>query len=326
MRRRAFITLLGSAMASPVVARAQQPTMPVMGFLHTGAAHQSKHIVAAVREGLSDAGYVEGQNLAIEYRWADGQNDRLPGLAADLVRRQVAVIVTTGGTVSARAAKAATATIPIVFASGADPVRAGLVASLSRPGANVTGITQLTNILEPKRLEMLHLAVPDASGIAMLVNPKNVEAENQSKDVQAAAGAIGKRILVLNASSESDIDVAFATLVEQRLGALLVASDPYLSNRHQQLIALAARHAVPAIYQWRDAVENGGLMSYGTDRTDAQRQVGVYVGRILKGEKPADLAIQQAVKVELVLNMKTAKALGLTFPLALLGRADGVIE
>ena len=327
MRRREFITLLGGAAAAwPLTARAQQPAMPVIGSLNPGSAHQFAHLLANVRQGLSETGYVEGQNVAVEYRWAEGQNDRLPALAADLVRRRVDVIITSGGMVSALVAKAATATIPVVFTTGGDPVRSGLVASLNRPGGNVTGVTQLTNLLEAKRVEVLHEVVPGAPVIAMLVNPKGSEVETQVRDAQLAARTLAIQIDVFRAQSEGEIDKAIITIVHERMGALLVASDPFLSSRQEQLVALAARHRLPAIYQWREAPLAGGLMSYGTSRADAQRQMGIYAGRILKGANPSDLPVQQAVKVELVINLKTAKALDITFPLPLLARADEVIE
>ena len=326
MRRREFITLLGGAMAWPLAAYPQQSAMPVIGFLHSGAAEAGAPMVAPFRQGLKEAGYVEGENVVIEYRWAEGQFDRLPAMAADLVRRQVAVIVAGGGSVTGRAVKAATATIPIVFSMGDDPVKLGFVNSLSVPGGNLTGVSLLTTGLEAKRLELLHEVVPGASVVGLLVNSDFPDVETQLKDVLAAARELGLQITVLNASSERDIDTVFATLVQQRVGALLVASSPLFMGRREQLVALASRNAIPAIFEWPEFVSLGGLMSYGTNLADVYRQVGVYAGRILKGAKPADLPVQQLVKVELVINLKTAKALGLTLPLPLIGRADRVIE
>jgi len=326
MRRREFIAALGGAAAWPLAARAQQSALPVVGFLNSAAAETFAPMVAAFRQGLGEAGYVEGQNVTIEYRWADGQYDQLPALAADLVRRQATVIVAGGGAVTARAAKAATATIPIVFSVGDDPVKLGLINSLSLPGGNLTGVSILTTGLEAKRLEVLHEAVPGASVIGLLVNSNYPDFETQRKDLLAAAQGLGLQITVLNANSERDIDTAFATLVERRVGALLVASSPFLAGRREQLVALATRHAIPAIFEWPEYVTLGGLMSYGTNLADGYHQVGIYAGKILKGVKPAELPVQQLVKVELVINLKTARTLGLTFPLSLLGRADRVIE
>jgi putative ABC transport system substrate-binding protein len=327
MKRREFITLIGgAAVVWPLGARAQQPAMPVIGFLYSAVPNSVAPYLAAFRQGLKEAGYIEGQNVTIEYRWAEGQYERLPEIAADLVRHPVALIVAAGGIVTARAAKAATTTIPIVFSVGDDPVKLGLINSLSLPGGNLTGVSILTTGLEAKRLEVLHEAVPGASVIGLLVNSNFPDVETQRKDVLAAAQGLGLQITVLNANSERDIDTAFATLVERRVGALLVASSPFLAGRREQLVALATRHAIPAIFEWPEYVTLGGLMSYGTNLADGYHQVGIYAGKILKGVKPAELPVQQLVKVELVINLKTARALGLTFPLSLLGRAERVIE
>jgi putative tryptophan/tyrosine transport system substrate-binding protein len=326
MRRRAFITLLGGAAAAwPLAARAQQPAMPVIGLLGSATAREWAPLVAAFLRGLSEAGYDDGRNVAIEYRWADGQYDRLPAMAADLVRRQVTVIAALTSP-SAIAAKAATAIIPIVFTTIADPVQIGLVASLNRPGGNLTGVTILNVEIVPKMLELLHEVVPTATTMAALVNPTNPNADTWSTGLQVAARTLGLELNVLRASTERDIDEAFATLIPLRVGGLVIVNDVFLITREEQLAALALRHKLPTIFQSRESVVAGGLMSYGGSASDAYRQAGVYTGRVLKGEKPADLPVQQATKVELYINLKTAKTLGITIPLPLSGRADGVIE
>jgi putative ABC transport system substrate-binding protein len=325
--RREFITLLGdAAVAWPLAARAQQPTMPVVGFLSGAAPGPFTHLVAAFREGLKETGYIEGQNATIEYRWAEGHYERLPVLAVDLVRRQVAVIAATGGTRAGLAAKAATATIPIVFSSGADPIKAGLVASLNRPGGNITGVYLLIGELDPKKLGLLRELVPHASVIAVLLNLNSAEVRARSAVVQEAARTVGQQIHILHASTERELETAFASLVQLRAGALVVGSDPFFNSRRGQLIALAARYAIPAIYEGREYALAGGLISYGTSLAEGYRQVGLYAGRILKGEKPMDLPIVQSTKFEFVINLKTAKALGFTVPNSMQLLADEVIE
>jgi putative tryptophan/tyrosine transport system substrate-binding protein len=327
MNRRELIALLGGAAATwPLRARAQQAVMPVVGFLSARAPGEARHLVAAVLQGLKDTGFVEGQNVAIEYRFAGNPNEPLSALAADLVRRQVTVIVATT-TPAALAAKAVTTTIPIVFEAGFDPVQLGLVASLNRPGGNITGVTQLNQALAPKRLEFLHELVPKARVMARLFNPANpASADAQSSEVLAAAHNLGLELHVMNASTEGDFAGVFADLIQVRAGGLVIDSDSFFTAQQEQLAALAVRHAVPAVYETREFVAAGGLLSYGGSLTDAYRLAGVYAARILKGEKPGELPVQQATKVEMFLNLKTAKALGITVPLPLLGRADEVIE
>ena len=301
--------------------------MPVIGFLGTISPDRWASRLHAFRQGLSETGYVEGRNVGIEYRWAEGQNDRLPALAADLVRRQVRVIATPESTPAAFAAKAATTTIPIVFSVGVDPVAVGLVASLNRPGGNLTGVTNLNAEILPKRLELMHELVPTATTIALLVNPSNpLVAETESRDAQTAARTLGLQLHVLHASTDRDFDTVFASLAQMRAVALVINTDVFFNSRSEQLAALALRHTVPAIFQYREFVASGGLMSYGTSSTDVFRQVGIYTSRLLRGESPADLPVQQVTKIELIINLKTARTLGLTVPLSLLGRADEVIE
>jgi putative ABC transport system substrate-binding protein len=326
MNRRGFITLLaGAAVAWPVAARAQQPgNLPTIGFLHSASPSDWVPYVTAFRNGLKETGYVEGQNVAVEYRWADGQDARLPALAADLVYRQVAVIAT--GTASGLAAKAATTTIPIVFGTGGDPVTLGLVTSLNRPGGNATGVSFFASALGAKRVGLLRELVPQVTVIVALVNPNFPEAASQISDVNEAGRKLRVRILVLNASNESEIDTGFATLAQQRVDALVVGADLFFAARRNQIVALSARYAIPAIYSFREFAAAGGLMSYSPSLTDTYRQMGIYVGKILNGTKPADLPVMQPTRFELVLNFKTAKALGLTIPPGLLAIADEVIE
>jgi putative tryptophan/tyrosine transport system substrate-binding protein len=326
MRRREFIAMLGGvAVAWPHAACAQQPAMPVIGFLHAASPEAYAPMMTAFHQGLKEAGYVEGHNVAIEYRWAEGHYDRLPALAADLVRRQVAEIVTSG-TPAALAAKAASSTIPIVINVGIDPVQIGLVAGLNRPGGNVTGLAALTVEVAAKRLEVLHELLRTSAAVALLVNPNNPVTEPETKGMRDAARSLGLQLHVLDASTEGEIDAAFGKLIELRAGGLVVSADGFLHSQRDQIVALAARHAVPAIYGVREFATAGGLMSYGLDLADLYRQLGIYAGKILKGAKPADLPVQQVARVEFVINLKTAKTLGLTFPITLLGRADEVIE
>jgi putative tryptophan/tyrosine transport system substrate-binding protein len=326
MKRREFIAMLGGAAAAwPLAARAQQPAMPVIGFLHAASLETEVRGLAEFRKGLSEIGYVEGQNVMIEYRSAEGQADRLPALAADMVRRRVAVIATVANN-AAVAAKATTTTIPIVFTIGGDPIKMGLVDSLNRPGGNITGVSFLSSDIVAKMLEALHELMPKAARIAALVNPTNQNAAADTKEAEAAARTLGLELQVLNASNGREIDDAFALLVEQRAAALLIEGDPFFIGRMKQLVVLTARHATPAIYQGRDFPDAGGLISYGANRSDALRLAGGYTGRILKGERLVDLPVQLATKLELVVNLNTAKALGLEIPPTLLARADEVIE
>lgn len=328
MQRREFITLVGGAAAAawPVSVRAQQSALPVIGFLHSASANAFAPMMAAFRKSLSEAGYVEGQNVAIEYRWAQGQFDRLPDLAADLVRHQVSVVFAGGGLDPSLAAKAATSKIPIVFANGTDPVEAGLVSSFDHPGANVTGITFLLNTLGPKELEVLYEPVPKAALVAALINPKSSTAASQLKDLQDTALALGRQLRIFHASSEREIDAVFASLAQLQLGGLVIGADAFFFSRRDQFVTLVTRSSIPTIYPWREAVVAGGLASYGSSITDAYRLAGIYTGRILKGDKPASLPVQQSTKTELVINLKTAKALGLNIPNTIIGRADELIE
>ena len=327
MKRREVITLLGGAAAAwPFAARAQQPAMPVVGFLGAPSAAPYTRYVAAVHQGLKDVGYVEHQNVAMEYRWADSQYDRLPALAADLVSRHVAVIVPIGGAPATVAAKAATSTIPIVFNLGADPVGLGLVTNLSRPGGNITGIAMMAVEMETKRLQLLHDLAPAASSLAILLNPSNAQAQAQEREAHRAARVIGRQVLVLKAGTEQEIEGAFAALVRERAGALLIGADTFFASTAVLFVVLTAHHSIPTVYPFRSYVDAGGLMSYGSSLLDAYRQTGVYTGRVLKGEKPGDLPIVQPIKFELVINLKTARAVGIAIPPTLVARADEVIE
>jgi putative ABC transport system substrate-binding protein len=326
MRRRGFITLLGAVVASsPLAALAQQAALPVIGFLNSGSAAEWAHLVAAFKEGLSEAGYVDGRNVTIDFRWAQGDNDRLPGLATDLARRQVAVIAAFGPP-AALAAKAASATIPIVFIAGTDPIDLGLVTNFRRPSGNVTGLNVFAEVLTPKRQELLHELVPKAPLVAMLVTSTAAQTESELRNVEAAAGTLGQRVHVFNVSSDGEIDAAFAAIVEQRIGGLIVQADQFFTVRRDQLVLLTTRHAIPTIFPWREFATAGGLMSYGTSLRAAYHQIAIYAGRILKGEMPADLPVQQATAFEMVVNLKAAKALGVTIPTGILLRADEVIE
>lgn len=328
MQRREFIAILGgSALSWPFAARAQQPAMPVIGFLGSASPELWAARLRSFYEGLSGTGYAEGRNVLIEFRWAEGRNNRLPALAADLVRRQVTVITALGSTPAALAAKAATSTIPIVFEIASNPIELGLVASLARPGGNITGVTTLNAEVEPKRLELLHELVPTAQSIALLVNPTNPTlAETSTKVLQAFALKLGVQLSVLQASNDVDFDAVFASIARLQVGALVIGADPLFTSRYRQLAELTFRHALPAVYEFREFAAAGGLLSYGASLTGTFALAGDYTGRILKGDKPADLPVQQATKIELIINLKTAKAFGLTVPLSLLGRADEVIE
>jgi len=326
MKRRELIALLGGAAAAwPLAAQAQHPALPVIGFLNSGSPAEWAPLVAAFKDGLNELGFVEGRNVAVEYRWAQGENERLPGLAADLVRRQVAIIAAFGPP-AALAAKAATATIPIVFSVGTDPIDLGLVTNFRRPTGNVTGLNVFAEVLTPKRQELLRELVPTAPLVAMLVNPTAAQTRPELRDVQFAADKIGQQVRIFNVNSDREIDAAFATIVDQRIGGLLVQTDQFFNLRRDQLVLLTTRHAIPTVFGWREFVKAGGLMSYGTSLPAAYRQLAIYTGRILKGEKPADLPVQQATTFETVVNLKAAKALGVTIPTAILLRADEVIE
>jgi putative ABC transport system substrate-binding protein len=327
MRRREFIPLLGGAAAWPLAARAQQPgKLPTIGFLSSRSPGEAEYLLGAFRQGLKEGGFVEGQNVAIEFRWARGQYDRLPALAAELVSRGVTVLDAIGGEPVPLAAMRATSTIPIVFMMGSDPVETGLVKSFNRPGGNVTGVTLLTNMMEPKRLGLLHELAPGADLIGVLINPNFPEAVRQLPDLKEAARTIGRRLVIANASHDEELDAAFMSLVREHVGALLVGSDPYFNTRRDRIVAFAAKERLPAIYQFREYAVAGGLLSYGISLTDSYRQCGDYTAKVLKGARPAELPVQQPTKFELVINLKTAKALGLDVPIGLSGRADEVIE
>ena len=325
MRRRQFITLFGGAVATwPLTARAQQPALPVVGFLHSASPYPEE--AEAFGQGLKEAGFVDGKNVTIEFRWAEGHPDRLPVFATDLVHRQVSVIAAIGGDVTALAAKAATSTIPIVFLNGSDPIKSGLVASINRPGGNITGVSLFAGTVDAKRLELLHVLVPHVTAVAVFNNALVAETEARSKSLAEAAAKLGLQLVFFNIAGESDFDAVFDDIAKQKIGALFVSGSPYFISRRDQLVLAAARHEVPAIYAWREIAKAGGLMSYGADVMDAARQAGIYAGRILKGEKPADLPVMQPTKFEFVINLKTAKALGLAIPPTLLAVADEVIE
>jgi putative ABC transport system substrate-binding protein len=326
MRRREFIALVGGSVACPLSARAQQPKIPVVGFLHSASPGAFAYEATAFRQGLKETGFVEGQNVAIEFRWAEGHSDRLPALAAELVHRQVSVIAAPGGDVTALAAKAVTAATPIVFMNGSDPVKSGLVASINRPGGNITGVSLFASTVDAKRLELLHELVPRVAVVAVLNNPLVAETEARSKALVEAATTIGLQLLFLKVSIEADLDTAFATIAKQRIGALFVSGSPFFISRRDQLIALVARQKIPAVYAWREFVAAGGLMSYGTDIPESTRQLGIYAGRVLRGEKPADLPVLQPTKFDFAVNLKTAKALDIQIPDKLLALADEVIE
>jgi putative tryptophan/tyrosine transport system substrate-binding protein len=326
MRRRELITLLGGAAAWPLAARAEQPAMPVVGFMSARSSEDSARVASAFRQGLADAGFIEGQTVKIEYRWANGNYDKLPALAADLVNRKVAVLVGVGGDVSALVAKKATASIPVVFGMGSDPVKAGLVASFNRPGGNATGFTLWTNEMESKRLGLLRELVPAVQLIGILVNPKFPSSVQQLSDLDLAAKGVGQQLFVARANNDAELDAALTSLAQQRVGAVLVTAAPFFDTRPERIVSFAAQNRLPTIYQFRDYAVAGGLISYGPDIVESYREAGVYVGRILKGEKPADLPVLQPTKFEFVINLKTAKALGLTVPPTLLAEAGEVIE